>query len=244
VDPAHESRCRTPYVHAFHIEPAFLGRDLLVHVEKEGDEHVLEVEVEYALTRRLLILPELPYHWTEDDDGFGDAGLGFRALVAETHRYLLSAQVAFEFPTAQRDLGADEVVVSSSLLAWGDVGSCFSVQAGVTLSHGVDSGDMELSWGATLGKSFCIDPLFRGPCNPCADPHGDHAHASYVTLFVEGRGEYALSGPDEGASAHEALLGVSLPIASSLEARAGASLRWDDEDDASPGWVLGFVLHF
>src|SRR5687768_10438453 len=76
VDHAHASRRGTPYVHAFHVEPAFLGRDLLVHAEKEGDEHALEAELEFALTRRLLVIAEVPFHWTDEADGVGDVELG------------------------------------------------------------------------------------------------------------------------------------------------------------------------
>lgn len=236
VDPAHESRCGVPYVHAFHVEPAFLGRDVLVHVEQEGDLHALEVELEYALTRRLLVVTEVPFHWTDDEDGVGDVGLGLRGLLVETNRVLLSAQVAVEWPTAEDGLGADEVLVAPSLLAWGDLGRWFAAQAGVSLEVGTESEDTELSWGAALSKSFARRPLL-----PCG--HGAHDHASWLSLLLEGRGTYALAGSEEGATSHEALFGISLPITHGLDARAGWNLRWDAEDDAASGWVLGFVLH-
>lgn len=236
VDHAHESRRGAPYVHAFHVEPAFLGRDLLVHAEREGDERALETEVEWALTRRLLLVAELPLHETEADDGLGDLGLGLRGLFVETDRFLLSGQIGLEVPTADGDLGADEVVVAPSLLAWGDLGGLLTLQGGTTLAIGTETGDVELSWGAALVKSFPCRPLLS-----CGDGH--HDHGSWLSLMLEGRGTYGLSGPDEGTSAHEALLGISVPIADGLDGRAGWNLRWEEEDDAAQGWVVGLVVH-
>jgi hypothetical protein len=245
VDDAHESRRGAPYVHAFHLEPAFLGRDVLVHAEREGDEHGLELELEYALTRRLLLLAELPYHWAEDDEGLGDLGLGLRGLLVETDRLLVSTQVGLGFPTARRDLGEDEVVVSPRALAWGDLGCWFTAQAGVGLDYGAESGDLELSWGGALAKSFSCDALL--PWCTCRRPHShgeeEHGHDSVLTLFLEGRGSLALSGPEDGATSHELLFGVSVPLYRGVDARAGWTLRWDEDDDAAAGWVAGFVLH-
>lgn len=236
VEHAHESRRATPYVHAFHLEPAFLGRDLLVHAEREGDEHALEAELEYALTRRLLVVAEAPFHVTDEEDGIGDVGLGLRGLLVETNRLLLSAQLACELPTARGALGADEVVWAPSLLAWADLGCWVTAQAGATLAYASESRSSELTWGAALTKSFACSPLFG--CASRAHPHG-----SVVSLLLEGRASYALSGPEDGASAHELLFGISVPATPGLDVRAGWSLRWDDEDDAAAGWVVGFALH-
>jgi hypothetical protein len=243
VEHAHVSRRGTPYVHSFHVEPAFLGRDLLVHVEREGDEHEVEAELEWALTRRLLLVAEVPYVWADGEDGVGDAGLGLRGLLVETDRFLFSAQLGFEFPTARDGFGADEVVVAPGLLAWADLGRCFSAQAGMTLACGTESGDTEFSWGASLAKSFPLCPLLpacRGPDH--GDDH-DHAHATFLTFFVEGRGVHPLSGPDQGASTYEVLFGVSVPVATEFDLRAGWTLLWDDAVAADSGWVAGFVLH-
>ena len=237
-DHSHESRCGTPYVHSFHTEPAFLGRDLLVHAEREGDEHVVEPELEWALTRRLLLVAELPYTWTDDADGLGDSGLGLRGLFLETDRLLLSGQVSFEFPTGVGGLGAGETAVAPSLLAWADLGGWVTAQAGLTFACGTESHDTEVSWGAVLTKSFPFHPLFAG------SRHDDgHGHASVLSLMLEGRGAYGLSGAEEGASSHEALLGVVAPFTRDVEIRTAWTLRWDDEDGATSGWVVGLVFH-
>jgi hypothetical protein len=258
-DPAlhsHESRLGTPYVHAFHIEPAFLGRDLLLHVEKEGEEHAVEAELEWAVTRRLLLVAEAPYVRGEDEEGVGDLGLGLRALGIETDRFLLAGQVSIELPTAQGDLGADETIISPTLIAWADLGGWFTAQASVGFEHGIDSGDQELSVAGVLAKSFPCGPL----CRSCvegrahlhsvaehghdAHEHESHGHAGVLSLFLEGRATQAVAGSERGAREHELLLGVSVPVTDRLDLRVGWTLLWEhDADDPVSGWVAGFVLH-
>ena len=57
---SHFSRRGTPYVHLFNLEPAFLDRDLFFdyrRVDGVGEDEVeLEVELEWALTRRIGIV--------------------------------------------------------------------------------------------------------------------------------------------------------------------------------------------
>jgi hypothetical protein len=249
VDGEHASRRGTPYVHAFHLEPAFLGRDLLLHLEREGDEYELEAELEWALTRRLLLVAELPFAWTDEAEGLGDVGLGLRGLLVETDRLILSAQGAVELPTAKEGLGADEVVLAPSLLAWTDLGSRLTGQAGAGLSWGTESGDTTLEWGVSLAKSFCFRPLFASWCSPNARAHEEHGHhdehehASWLTLFLEGRGEYPVSGAEAGTSTHELLLGASVPVTEGLDVRVGWSLLWPEGGDADSGWVVGLTVH-
>jgi hypothetical protein len=233
---AHASRCGTPYVHAFWLEPSFLGRDLLFSVGTEGDDHVAEPELEWALTRRLLLVAELPYALTEDgDDGLGDLELGLRGLLVESNRLLVSGQVAFEVPTAKDGLGADEVVVAPSVLAWADLGSWFTLQGGATFEFATATEETTFTWGAALIKSFRASPLF-GACG------GSHGHDSVLSLFLEASGTTPLSGSDD-ASEHELLFGLSAPVTHGLDARAAWTLLWDDEREAESGWVLGFAWH-
>jgi hypothetical protein len=271
VDSAHESRRGTPYVHAFHAEPAFLGRDLLVHVEREGDEYAVEAEVEWAFSRRLLLVAEVPYAWIDGGEaGVGDAGLGLRALGIETDRFLLSGQVSAEFPTAEGGLGSDETVVAPALLAWCDLGRWVTAQASASVSFGTRSGDAEVAWAAVLAKSFPCAPLLGCRGRPCRaetapehehepehdaagheghehalEPHGGHHdHPSVLSLFAEGRGTYSVRGADEGAHTHEILLGVSAPLSDGVDLRAGWTLLWDGGGgEPVTGWVLGLVLH-
>jgi hypothetical protein len=231
---AHASRCGAAYVHAFGVEPAFLGRDLLLTVEGEDGETSLEAEVEYALTRRLLMVVELPWHWTDEEDGGGDVGVGLRGLLYESNRFLASAQVAVEAPTARGDLGADEWRLAPSVLAWGDLGRGFTLQGGLTLDLSLEGGDTEGRWDAALAWSLPRSPFFGG----CGG-HGP-AHAS---LLLEGHGLYALDGAERGTLEHGLLLGVSLPLHRTFDLRAGWTVAWEEGEDAATGWVLGCVVH-
>jgi hypothetical protein len=231
---AHASRCGAAYVHAFGLEPAFLGRDLLLTVERADGETSLEAELEYALTRRLLMVVEAPWHWTDEEDGQGDVGLGLRGLLYESNRLLTSAQVALEAPTARGDLGANEWRLAPSLLAWADLGRGFTAQAGLTCDLGLEGGTAEGRWDLAFAWSRPCSPLFGG----C----GGHAHG-FASLLAEGHGLYALEGVERGPLAHGLLLGVSLPLHRTLDLRAGWTVTWEEGEDAVTGWVLGCVVH-
>jgi hypothetical protein len=79
----------------------------------------------------------------------------------------------------------------------------------------------------SLAKSFCFRLLF----------------ASWCALFLEGRGDYPVSGAQAGTSTHELLLGVRVPLTEGLDMRAGWSLLWPEGGDADSGWVLGVTVH-
>ena len=61
---SHFSERGTPFVHPFNIEPAFLGRELFLSYGSvrgsEGDEAELEMELEWAFTRRIGMIVEAP----------------------------------------------------------------------------------------------------------------------------------------------------------------------------------------
>lgn len=239
---AHASPRGTPFVHAFHTEPAFLARHLLLHVEREGDAHGIEAEVEWPLTQRLGLLAEVPYAWTHDEGGLGDVALGVRVLLCERDRFLVAGQAVFELPTAKAGLGADEIVAAPALLAWVDLGRWVTAQGSLGMSYGSAVGGTELSWGAVLAKSFPLRTLLRSP--GAGHDHGAHGHGthSFLSFLLETRGAAVLSGPDEGATSRELLLGVSLPLASEVDVRAGWTLLWEDDEPAASGWVAGVVL--
>ena len=68
LDPwphSHFSRRGTPFIHLFLTEPAFLDRDLFFDfgIARAGRENEMEMEVEleWAITRRLGLVIEMPY---------------------------------------------------------------------------------------------------------------------------------------------------------------------------------------
>lgn len=68
-------------------------------------------------------------------------------------------------------------------------------------------------------------------------------HESFLSLFVQGRGPHGLSGPEEGLGEHELLFGLSAPSTGGLDARAGWTFRWDEEDDGEGRSVVRLVIH-
>ena len=98
----HFSALGTPLTHSFGIEPALTGRDLFLDYSyAEGDgfsEHEAELEMEWAFTRRLGIIVEVPYIWESEDgsksvSGFGDLAIVPRALLIDSDCFLLTAQI-------------------------------------------------------------------------------------------------------------------------------------------------------
>lgn len=65
----HFSERGTPIIHSFGIEAAFTGRDLFLdHIYIKGDgftEHESELELEWAFTKRLGVILEVPYIWED-----------------------------------------------------------------------------------------------------------------------------------------------------------------------------------
>ncbi len=132
----HFSREGTPMVHSFGVEPAFLGRDLFLDYRyRSGDglvENELELELEWAFTRRLGVIVEVPYLFEKEDggasvDGFGDLAIVPRAILLERDRFILSSQIEVETPTGTNGLGG-ETAIAPGLLAWLDLGDWWTLE--------------------------------------------------------------------------------------------------------------------
>ena len=137
----HFSTRNTPLIHSFGIEPAFLDRDLFLDTQfsssEDGDELELEAEVEWALTRRIGMVFELPYAVMNPDtgkkvNGIGDLAIAPRFLLGETDRLKLSANMEVAFPSGgeDRDLGSGEFGLAPSISGWVDLGNWFSTRNG------------------------------------------------------------------------------------------------------------------
>lgn len=237
TEHVHVSGCGTPYVHGFGTEPAFLGRDVFLDASRSGDETEVEAEIEWSLTRRLGVIAELPYIDAEDS-GFGDAGIGLRALLVEEPRFLLSTSAEVEIPTGseRRGLGSGNVALGANLHTWLDLGSWVTLQTQLGIEHVPDEGESEFGWSATLAKSFRANPLIR----TCRSGHDDHGPTAF-SLLAEIHGLTALSG-DTGATEGRWLLGASYPLTWRVDLRAAFSRSYgSDEDDEA--WTLGFIFH-
>ncbi|MHC4920220.1 MAG: transporter [Planctomycetota bacterium] len=254
--PHHHMNPRgTPYVHAFGVEPAFLERDLLLDLRRTttaaGRELEAEAELEWAFTKRLGLVVELPFlHVNErgsgEHTGFGDLGLAPRALLVDSDEFLLAFNVGVEVPTGDEDrgLGAGETVLAPSFSLWLDLGDVarnpVTFQAQVGTEHGLETGDTTLFYNAALALSFV--GTHHEPST-----HAEHQHEQLAPgmthLLLELTGRTVLDGPDEETTA-EMLFGVSFNATAQLELRAGYVTSIGGPQEIEDGFALGVIHHF
>jgi hypothetical protein len=256
LDPwthADYSRRGTPFVHLFLTEPAYLDRDLFIDFTwmegDEGAEYEVETEVEYAITRRIGVVLEAPFAYLDPEEGDsergpGDIAIAPRFLLVEYDRFLLSANLEFEFPTGDEDrgLGAGETIFGPSLSTWVDLGGDFSFQGNIGLEQGLESDMTAMTWGAALTYS-----LYLGGKPAIVDPDGavrSHFPVGLLSLIAELRGEHPLDGEDEGSGTATAVLGASYTFAPALEIRAGFMFPAWEPREFDHGVIVGLIWHF
>ena len=175
----HLSQRGTPYVHSFGIEPAFTGRDLFLdHTYIKGDgfnEHESELELEWAFTKRLGVIVEVPYIWEDEEgvgsaSGFGDLAIVPRALLLENECFLLTAQIETILPTGSSAFGGD-TAIAPGIAMWNDLGNWFTLNSQVSIEHVFDEDSTELLFGVGLVKTF----------GERVSDHSDHATHSHST---------------------------------------------------------------
>ena len=261
LDPwphAHFSRSGTPFVHLFLTEPAFLDRDIFLDYRiingQDEKEVELELEIEWAFTRRLGIVLELPYVFVSplghenddpDEDSFGDFAVAPRLLLVDTERFMFSVNLEIEIPTGSKARGLSEgrVSLAPSVSWWYDFGHWVTWQGQTGVEFGLDSDDSELFWNTALTKSFLGPALFDAPSHD--DAHGGrHFPPGLVNLIAEMTGRTQLSGPADGRSTAELLLGASYLLTSNWEIRAGFQFPIFEPRDSNNSVVFGLIYHF
>lgn len=248
----HLSKSGTPYVHSFGIEPAFTGRDLFIDhtYYKKGNgvtEHESEIELEWAFTKRLGMIVEIPYVWEDEEgvgssSGFGDLAIVPRALLIESERFLLTTQMEVVLPTGSSRFGG-ETAVAPGIAMWNDLGNWWTLNSGVAIEHGFDEVETELLFGVGLVKSFGGTCSTGGAKNHF---HSDHGHATegLLHLHLEATGSTPLNGDDKGDINLEGLVGISYGLATSFDIRAGYLFPITTPKDFDEGFTAGVIFHF
>lgn len=256
LDPrphTHYSRRGTPFVHLFANEPAYLGRDFIVDTVfrdgPDGREVELEAEIEYAFTRRIGIVVEAPYAFLdpkegERQNGLGDIVIAPRFLLAEYDRFLLSANVAFSFPTGDegKGLGSGEAGINYSLSTWTDLAANFTLQTNAGIGHGLRTDSDALTWGGAVTYTFHLDgtpQVIRADGTVRA-----HYPAGTVNLIAEIRGEHPLDGDEKGSGTADAIFGASYSITPHIEVRGALIVPAWNPRELDTGVIFGLIYHF
>jgi hypothetical protein len=247
----HMSRSGTPYVHSFGIEPAFTGRDLFIdHTYIRGNgvsEHESEIELEWAFTKRLGMIVEIPYIWEDEEgvgtsSGFGDLAIVPRALLIESERFLLTAQMEVVLPTGSSRFGGD-TAIAPGIAMWNDLGNWWTLNSGFAIEHGFDADETEFLFGLGLVKSFGAKHSGQGAKGHAHQGHS-HSTAGLLHLHLEATGSSPLNGSDQGDINIEGLVGISYGLAAGFDIRAGYLFPITSPKDFDEGFTAGFIFHF
>jgi hypothetical protein len=244
----HTNSRGTPFLHAFGVEPAFLERDVILDFRRTtsdaGREIEAEAELEWAFTRRLGVVLEVPFlHVNEkggqDHTGFGDLAIAPRALLVEADEFLMAFNLEVEVSTGDEDrgLGAGETLLAPSFSFWMDLldigDNPLTFQAQVGTEHGLSSGDAELFYNAALALSLMGEPV--------AEPDHLPPGMSYLTLEFTGR--TVLDGSDEDTTG-EVLFGAGMAVTEQLVLRAGYFRSVGGPEEIDDGFTVGGIYHF
>lgn len=241
----HFTRRGTPLVHLFLTEPATIHQDLFLdyrignNFDGSTDEQELELEMEYALTKRLGIVLEVPYVGLNpvtdpNTSGFADIAVAGRALLVDRDTFFLSANLEVEIPTgdSDRDLGRGEVALAPTITTWLDLGNWTVLHGQFGPEIGLDSGDTEFIHHLALTKSFQGPVLFGRGCR-CGrnfsgsnggdehEEHEDHFEPGFTSLILEMTGVTGLSGDEAGQTFIELLPGIAYTPVERIEFRFG-----------------------
>ncbi|MFM2197725.1 MAG: hypothetical protein RLZZ505_1157 [Verrucomicrobiota bacterium] len=249
----HLSKSGTPYVHSFGIEPAFTGRDLFIdHTYRVGDgvaEHESEIELEWAFTKQLGMIVEVPYVWEDEEgvatgSGFGDLAIVPRALLVDTDRFMLTGQMEVVLPTGSSRFGG-ETAIAPGVSMWNDLGNWWTLNSGLAIEHAFDEDSTELVYGVGLVKSFGKVSADHCEENHDHDHHRHvHATAGLFHVHLEVTGATPLNGADKGDVNLEGLVGVSYGLAVGLDIRAGYLFPLTTPRDFDKGFTGGLIFHF
>ena len=263
---SHFSRLGTPMVHFFFTEPAGPEQDLIVDYlytkGADGKEHEIATELEWALTRRVGIILEVPGLVLNPSDdvqetGFGDLVVAPRFLLADFDRFMLSANIEVSTPTGdeERGLGAGETLLAPSLSGWLDLGNWWTAGFQVGSEAGLTSGDNEVFYSVALartvfGRAVCCPRYCRnGEHGGDGDEHGEHDEGNHfppglTSWMAEFNGRSGTWGPENGRTTGEMLVGVNYTVTEHTQVRVGFQFPLFTPRDFDSRVVIGAIYHF
>lgn len=255
LDPWHHEHFRNgvPLIHNFGFEPAFLGRELFVDYSyvsvDEGSEHELEMELEWALTRRIGVVLEQGYSFVDPDgeksvDGWGDFAVVPRLLLADCDRCIISMNLEIAAPTGSDEVGAgEEWHLAPFLTTWCDLGNWWSLTTQTGFEFAMDSEETEFFFAAGIAKAIRV---FDARATAGADGHRHEVPTGILSLIAEVSGAAVVDGDpsDEGVFSLEGLVGVGLGATSSLDLRAGYLFPLNAHSELDGGVTIGAIHRF
>lgn len=254
---SHFSRRGTPFTHLFLTEPAFLDRDVFLDAGfRFGDgarEIAVELEVEWALTRRIGLVVEGPFVLLDPDgapreEGIGDLAFAPRVLLVEAPGGLLSVSLEVEVPTGRYDdgLGRGEAALAPAVSWWIDLGQWVTWSTLLGTEHGTKRGEAELVYQSAFTWSMLGPAVFPEPtaCLGAHDHEDRHFPPGMLGFVVELTGRTVLNRADRGRSTAEFLFGVTYALTGSWEVRAALQFPLWKPRELDNGCILGLVHHF
>lgn len=242
----HFSALGSPIVHSFGIETAFTGRDLIFTYRFRDagggtNEHEVETEVEWALTRRAGIIFEIPHIFENTSgqprqNGFGDLVVVPRINVIERDRFFLTTQIEVTTPTGTNGFGG-ETAIAPGIATWCDLGNWWTVNSLLAIEHNFTTDTNTFSFGFGLVKTLGASGHLS------KDEHGHPSTAGLFSILMETTGTVGLSGPDEGTLEAEGMFGVIYGIDDSCDFRVGYEFPLSTPKALNGGVIVGFIKH-
>jgi hypothetical protein len=251
---SHFSPTGTPLVHSFRLEPAFTHRDLFIDYSylsgEEGDEQEIEVELEWALTRRLGLVFELPYVLMEPSggkavEGFGDLALSPRFLLAGQGKFILSFNLEIETTTGtnRQGIGNDEAALAPSLSTWIGLGERWAFNSQIGVGRTLQTWESELLFRASIVYT---------PGNAGSRHHHEpgevdghqHLGKGQLGLIFELDGAVDFAGEEKGDAQVEGIAGVYFGLGEKMGIRAGYIFPLSSPHDDDHGLTIGVIWHY
>ncbi len=256
LEPAvhsHLSTRQTPYVHPFNVEPAFTRRDLVLSYDYRDvpgqTEHKIEAELEWAFTRRLGMIVEVPYTFVDLHEGASINGLenvavSPRVLLVEYDRFLLAGNLEIETPTTDSDRGLaeNETALAPSLSMWADLGHWWTLNTQSGMEYTTESEQSELFIRASVIHTLGTPEANVGHTDQDHMRHG--LPPGFLSFIVETDLALGLSGDEDGDWLAEGLVGLNYGLRENTDLRAAFQFPLSKSQELNNGIICGLIRHF